>query len=188
MKNIHNKLITELTNTELYLLITKAKREGLITYEITLPDWIVSDLTQDMEKFFFSDSASTVARKWNEIRRRILNDLKDEIFKFLVAQLEEKLKREATQFVAKVCAQHLENMLLKGPYQPPAPKPSEDEWDSAPAPVDVDVNIIGISWGRLEEPTYAVFVDSEGELQAHESFNILSSTRAGDVEATRLVE
>ncbi len=181
-------MIVELSASELYLQITKAKREGLITYEIKLPEQVVADMTYDIEKFFFSDSTSTVARKWNEIRRKIVNDLKDEIFKFLTAQLEEKLKREATQYVAKVCAQNLEKLLLKGPYQPPTPKPA-DEWD-APAPVDTDaeVTIIGFSWGRFEEPTYAAFIDSEGELQAQESFNILSSTRAGDAEATRLSE
>jgi transcriptional accessory protein Tex/SPT6 len=144
-------------------------------------------MTQEIEKFFFSDSASTVARKWNDLRRNILNELKDEVFKFLRAQLEEKLKREATQFVARVCAQNLENLLLKGPYQPPVVK-SDDGWDDTPAPVDTDVEVMGFSWGRFEEPTYATFVDSEGELVAQESFNILSSTRAGDAEATRIAE
>jgi transcription elongation factor SPT6 len=188
VKHVRDKLIVELASSDLYLLITKAKREGLITYDIKLPDWVVQDITQDIEKFFFSDSTSTVARKWNEIRRRIVNDLKDEMSKLLTAQLEEKLKREATQYVAKVCAQQLENMLLKGPYQPPTPKPV-DEWDApAPAEVDADVSVIGFSWGRFEEPTYAAYIDPEGELQAQESFNILSSTRAGDAEATRLAE
>jgi transcription elongation factor SPT6 len=196
IKQLQNKPVLNFKNSDQFLLILKAEGEGYIKMTIDLPPTAIeNELKKIMEVHFLSENSDPVANAWNEQRKLVIDaSLKDYLIPLFCFQTRERLKKEAEEYVTRMCTERLERTLMAGPYKPPQRSTDywtqtsnqDSEWHDDSGKEEEPVTVLACKFRRLNEEgskTYVVFLDNDGEVLAHESYQFSPSSRFEDTEA-----
>eukprot|EP01124_Arcella_intermedia_P007505 TRINITY_DN14602_c0_g1_i1.p1 TRINITY_DN14602_c0_g1~~TRINITY_DN14602_c0_g1_i1.p1 ORF type:complete len:1488 (+),score=459.79 TRINITY_DN14602_c0_g1_i1:541-4464(+) len=156
-----------MSNTQ-FILITRAKKEGLLTYSIDIPENHYQHyFVKRLEEFLLSDGTSEVAAKWNEQRSLIIKEtLKDYLFPVFEKQLQDLLLKKGEEVIISSCAEKLEKKLMEGPYKP---KDSES--------FDVPIHVMACHCDPDNKSTECVLLDQFGEYKSHISLQSLPKSK-----------
>ncbi|CAO3569079.1 unnamed protein product [Mortierella alpina] len=152
-----------------YLQILQAQSEGLVKVEIKIPE--EAKYLQGIQDFFLSDNFSETSQKWNEIRGKILmSALKDQVFVLMERALNEKLRSQAEEWVAKKCQMSLEEKLNVAPF---AARGVKYDRDYSP-------RVVAISHGpgSSKDAIQVAFVDDKGKFKDHMKIDSLREMKA----------
>ncbi|KAF9581645.1 Transcription elongation factor spt6, partial [Lunasporangiospora selenospora] len=141
-----------------FLQILQAQSEGLVKVEIKIPE--EAQYLQSLLDYFLSDNVSEVAKKWNQVRSKILTtSLKDHVFGMMERSLKEKLRIQAEEWVAKKCQMGLEEKLNIAPFTSRGMKS-----DRMYPP-----RVVAISHGAgtVKDAIQVVFVDDNSKFSDH---------------------
>ncbi|KAJ1534980.1 Transcription elongation factor spt6, partial [Nowakowskiella sp. JEL0078] len=144
-----------------YLLIHEAEERKLLNViaRIEVQDRLMGDVHRHITNDFQSDLATC----WNEERKIIADEA---MHKFLLPTMEKWIKdslhNNATKWVAEKCQLAMERKIAMAPYRP---YKNEN-----------DYSVMSLSWGdgdRLTS-TFAVVLDSNGQMEDRAKFDFLS--------------
>ncbi|KAI8347945.1 SH2 domain-containing protein [Mortierella sp. GBAus27b] len=151
-----------------YLQILQAQSEGLVKVEIKIPD--EATYLQTVFDYYLSDNYSEISQEWNELRRKILTSaLKENVFGLMERGLNEKLRSQAEEWVAKKCQMTLEEKLNVAPY---VPRNVTYERDYTP-------RVVAISHGAgtSKDAIQVAFLDDRGTYSEHLKLDNLRDTK-----------
>ncbi|KAG0052609.1 Transcription elongation factor spt6 [Gryganskiella cystojenkinii] len=156
-KRLNQKYVRDFHDGQ-FLQILQAQSEGLVKFEIKLPE--ETQYLSTVVDYFLSDGFSEIAQKWNELRRKIVTAaLKEQVFVLMERNLTEQLRSRAEEWVAKKCQVALEEKLNIAPY---VPRGAKFDHDYSP-------RVVSISHGpgTAKDAIQVAFVDDKGKFADH---------------------
>ena len=188
-KYITHKQLSRLQDDD-FLWIMQGEKEGLLTVTIeAMHDEadVAAYRVQAKETFFEefyaaakSDDVDMLSTQWNEVREKSMQIVIHKyLFPMLQKEIRKKLNDEAIAFVTEQCANSIRAVINRRPYENTLAVRDEDELASGLRVLSIVVGDI-----REEVPSYAVVLDSRGEVLDHAKMNFLllspTSRRQGD--------
>ncbi len=177
VKRLEGVPFKDFENSELFVRILRAEKEGFVTVSIDVDDSLESAL-----ELYLSKSYDPVAVLWNKQRRLILAEaFQRHIHPLLKAECRKRLEEEGLRRVAQIAAKNLYDLVGRAPYQPPPVIMSEEMrsergFDTYRGPIGNHVLSICVPSDEGESP-YAVVVDRFGEVVEWAKVSFLDGRR-----------
>ncbi|KAL3162429.1 hypothetical protein ABBQ32_010098 [Trebouxia sp. C0010 RCD-2024] len=121
VRHLRNKPVAKFTDDDQYLLIAAAEKEGLlkVTFKVRRPppgEQTTDVLLEQTKELYCSQSVSTTATAWNELREKVLVDALDSFFKpQFERELRSKLISDARDYACLKCSRHIWRLAVEGP-------------------------------------------------------------------------
>lgn len=124
VRHLLNKPVAKFIDSDQYLLIAAAEKEGLlkVTFKVMrskaedIRDQMADVLLEQTKELYCSQSVSTTARAWNELREKVLVDVLDSFLKpQFERELRSKLLGDAREHACLKCSRHIWKLAVEGP-------------------------------------------------------------------------
>eukprot|EP01103_Thecamoeba_quadrilineata_P002191 TRINITY_DN12187_c0_g1_i1.p1 TRINITY_DN12187_c0_g1~~TRINITY_DN12187_c0_g1_i1.p1 ORF type:complete len:1503 (+),score=258.15 TRINITY_DN12187_c0_g1_i1:257-4510(+) len=156
IKRLYRKPYSEFRSGHQFLEILKAEKEGFIEVSIDLPQEDQEGF-RDIENLYLSTRYSNITHEWNEQRKLVLKEaFENQLIPLFIKEIRRKLLNDASERVAKECADRLKNKIFCVP-----PRPNH--------------GVLSCCWGNDIEPTVCAFLNPEGEMLEHIRLSFMNS-------------
>eukprot|EP00884_Botryococcus_braunii_P001188 jgi/Botrbrau1/1106/Bobra.0162s0007.1 len=154
VKRIRNKPLKSFEDTDTYLRIHQAEKDGLITITMQVPD-MRSMMAQIIDNYL-SNAVSSVGRAWDDIRKAVLEEaVSERILPALESEMRVRLLADAREVAAREAADALWEHAKLPPLH--VRMPDEDE-------LVEKRRFMACCWGPGDPATVLVMVDESGAL------------------------
>ncbi|KAL0039173.1 hypothetical protein WJX77_010168 [Trebouxia sp. C0004] len=123
VRHIQNKPVKKFTDRDQFLLIAAAEKEGLLKVQFKVVDVSAENKAEDAllkqtKELYLSQSVSTTAKAWNDVREKVLQDALDNVLKpQFERELRAKLVSDAREFVCSKCSSKVWRLATQAPVQ-----------------------------------------------------------------------
>jgi transcription elongation factor SPT6 len=178
IKRLKDKPINSF-NSDLFLDIVKAEKEGYITYSIDFSETKLSDISSKLKQCYFNnEKINENTKKWNLVREEVIkilinlskNEFKKEIVVDLIA--------EAEKYVIDQTSNNFFSLLMTGPYKKQMPSIHKSLYfEESPKTLSLVVN-------PENDIVYSAMLDEYGEIKDAQTFLFLLGRIDMKVEST----
>lgn len=157
-----------------FLQMLEAESLGLVKVTISLPGENVF-LANLIRLYLCEDSSSPHAHAWNQTRSTIVTyACERHLFPYFKNWIRDKLRTQAEEYLFRACQKEAENKFNSAPYR------------SASMDPDTIPRVIALTngTGSFRDPTLALFLESNGQLEETVEFGDLRDTNNRDLLAS----